>query len=131
MVIRSRRYPADDRPIEVAVSFLRLSIAEGTVIVETNTGPGGICARLEDAGHVLDHFVEEVTAAVRRNPACTRHAGRARAFGSDRDRCMIFNAVILYEGVELGVDCVVEDRVRLGYDSTVGPVPAVLRCLHL
>ena len=62
VVIRSRRYLADERPIETAVSYLPLSIAEGTLIVEHNTGPGGIYARLEDAGHVLDHFVEEVTA---------------------------------------------------------------------
>lgn len=62
IVSRSRRYLADDRPIEVAVSFLPLGIADGTLIVEQNTGPGGIYARLEEAGHVLDHFVEEVTA---------------------------------------------------------------------
>lgn len=62
IVSRSRRYLADDRPIEVAVSFLPLGIADGTPIVEQNTGPGGIYARLEEAGHVLDHFVEEVTA---------------------------------------------------------------------
>ena len=30
--------------------------------MDVNPGPGGIYARLEDAGHVLDHFVEEVTA---------------------------------------------------------------------
>ena len=59
---RSRRYLADGRPIEVAVSFLPLALAEGTPIMETNTGPGGIYARLEEAGHLLDHFVEEVTA---------------------------------------------------------------------
>jgi GntR family transcriptional regulator len=62
VVTRSRRYLADDRPIEVAVSHLPLSLAEGTPIVEINTGPGGIYARLEEAGHILDHFVEEVTA---------------------------------------------------------------------
>lgn len=62
IVSRSRRYLADDRPIEVAVSFLPLGIADGTPIVEQNTGPGGIYARLEEAGHTLDHFVEEVTA---------------------------------------------------------------------
>ncbi len=62
VVVRSRRYLADDRPIEVAVSSLPLAIAEGTPITEPNTGPGGIYARLEDAGHTLDHFVEEVTA---------------------------------------------------------------------
>ncbi len=62
VAIRSRRYLADDRPIETAISYLPLSIAEGTPIVEANTGPGGIYARLEEAGHELDHFVEEVTA---------------------------------------------------------------------
>jgi GntR family transcriptional regulator len=62
VVTRSRRYLADGRPIELAVSSLPLSIAAGTPIVEPNPGPGGIYARLEDAGHVLDHFVEEVTA---------------------------------------------------------------------
>lgn len=62
IVSRSRRYLADGRPIEMAVSFLPLAIAEGTPIVEPNTGPGGIYARLEEAGHTLDRFVEEVTA---------------------------------------------------------------------
>ncbi|MEU4373119.1 GntR family transcriptional regulator [Pseudonocardia alni] len=66
-VSRSRRYLLDGRPIEVAVSHLPLSIAEGTPIVEVNTGPGGIYARLEDAGHVLDHFTEEVTARMPTN----------------------------------------------------------------
>lgn len=62
VVVRSRRYLADDRPIETAVSYLPASIAAGTQIEQVNTGPGGIYARLEDAGHVLDHFTEEVTA---------------------------------------------------------------------
>ena len=62
VVVRSRRYLADGRPMEAAVSFLPLSVAEGTAITEVNTGPGGIYARLEEAGHELDHFVEEVTA---------------------------------------------------------------------
>lgn len=34
--------------------------------------------------------------------------------------CMIFNGVVLYEGVEFGDECVVEDRVRVGYDGVVG-----------
>ncbi|HEX2301751.1 MAG TPA: UTRA domain-containing protein, partial [Pseudonocardiaceae bacterium] len=36
--------------------------AEDTAIAEIDTGPGGVYARLEDAGHTLDRFVEEVTA---------------------------------------------------------------------
>lgn len=59
---RSRRYFADDRPVELAMSYLPLSIAEGTAIAEIDTGPGGVYARLEEAGHSLDRFVEEVTA---------------------------------------------------------------------
>jgi GntR family transcriptional regulator len=62
VVTRSRRYLADGRPIEVAVSSLPVAIAAGTPIMDINPGPGGIYARLEDAGHVLGHFVEEVTA---------------------------------------------------------------------
>ena len=31
-------------------------------IAENDSGPGGIYARLEEAGHVLDRFVEEVAA---------------------------------------------------------------------
>jgi GntR family transcriptional regulator len=59
---RSRRYFADDRPVELAVSYLPLTIAEGTPITEVDTGPGGVYARLEEAGHTLDRFVEEVSA---------------------------------------------------------------------
>lgn len=62
VILRSRRYLADDRPIEVAVSSLPLAIAAGTPIMDANPGPGGIYARLEDEGHTLDRFVEEVTA---------------------------------------------------------------------
>jgi GntR family transcriptional regulator len=62
VVTRSRRYLADGRPVEIAVSFVPLSIAEGTAIIEIDTGPGGLYARLEDAGHTIDRFVEEVTA---------------------------------------------------------------------
>lgn len=67
VLMRSRRYLADDRPIEIAVSSLPLTVADGTPIAEPDTGPGGIYARLEEAGHTLDHFVEEVTARMPSN----------------------------------------------------------------
>jgi GntR family transcriptional regulator len=62
VVIRSRRYLADGSPIETAVSYVPTDLAEGTRIVEHDTGPGGIYARLEEAGHELGRFTEEVTA---------------------------------------------------------------------
>jgi GntR family transcriptional regulator len=36
--------------------------ADGTKIEQADTGPGGIYARLEENGHVLAHFTEEVGA---------------------------------------------------------------------
>jgi acetyltransferase-like isoleucine patch superfamily enzyme len=36
------------------------------------------------------------------------------------ERCMIFNQVVIYEGVDIAPDCVVEDRVRIGYACRIG-----------
>ncbi len=62
VLVRSRRYLADGQPLELATSYLPWAMAESTPIAEKNPGPGGIYARLEEAGHSLDHFTEEVTA---------------------------------------------------------------------
>lgn len=59
---RYRRYLHDGRPVEFATSYIPLDIARGTQIAEPNSGPGGIYARLEELGHRLDHFEEEVRA---------------------------------------------------------------------
>ena len=61
-VIRSRRYLLDGRPVETAVSYIPADLAEGTPIGEPNPGPGGIYARLEEQGHTLQRFTEEVSA---------------------------------------------------------------------
>lgn len=62
VIVRSRRYLADGRPVETATSYIPAAFAQGTKIEQTDTGPGGIYARLEDAGHILDRFIEEVGA---------------------------------------------------------------------
>jgi GntR family transcriptional regulator len=62
VVVRSRRYLADGRPIETATSYIPAAFAQGTKIEQTDTGPGGIYARLEEAGHTLARFTEEVGA---------------------------------------------------------------------
>lgn len=36
------------------------------------------------------------------------------------ERCLVFHHVTIYEGVNIGDDCLIEDRVRIGYDSHVG-----------
>ena len=61
-VVRSRRYSLDGRPVETAVSYIPADLARGTPIADPNPGPGGIYARLEDSGHTLERFTEEVTA---------------------------------------------------------------------
>ncbi|WP_130799527.1 GntR family transcriptional regulator [Streptomyces otsuchiensis] len=62
VLVRKRRYLLDGRPIEYAASYLPLDIARDTPIVQPNPGPGGIYARLEELGHTLDHFDEELRA---------------------------------------------------------------------
>ncbi|WP_100475690.1 GntR family transcriptional regulator [Mycobacteroides abscessus] len=62
VVVRSRRYLADGRPVQTAVSYIPAAFAEGTAIEQENTGPGGIYSRLEESGHVLAAFSEEVRA---------------------------------------------------------------------
>lgn len=62
VVSRERRYLIDNVPVELAWSYIPLSIARGTPMVDNDTGPGGVYARLEDAGYELESFTEEVTA---------------------------------------------------------------------
>lgn len=62
VVARRRRYLMDGRPVELAESYVPQAIAGGTKIAEADTGPGGIYARLEELGHQLAEFSEEVAA---------------------------------------------------------------------
>ncbi|MFF8960359.1 GntR family transcriptional regulator [Streptomyces sp. NPDC014894] len=62
VLARRRRYLLDGRPVEFATSYLPLDIARDTPISEPNPGPGGIYARLEELGHTLDRFEEEIRA---------------------------------------------------------------------
>ncbi|MFC5751138.1 GntR family transcriptional regulator [Actinomadura rugatobispora] len=60
VIVRRRRYLIDGRPAETAVSYLPAQIAAGTAIARPDSGPGGIYARLEELGHHLARFTEEV-----------------------------------------------------------------------
>lgn len=61
VLVRDRVIKDGDRTIQLATSRLPRAITEGTPIEEQNPGPGGIYARLEDAGHTLYQFEERVT----------------------------------------------------------------------
>jgi GntR family transcriptional regulator len=59
---RSRRYFAAGEPMELATSYVPWTLASGTAMTQEDTGPGGIYARIEEQGHELRRFTEDVTA---------------------------------------------------------------------
>lgn len=62
VLARRRRYLIDGQPVELAASYVPSKMAKGTAIEGRHTGPGGIYARLEESGHELAEFTEEVGA---------------------------------------------------------------------
>jgi GntR family transcriptional regulator len=62
VVARRRRYLMDAQPVALAQAYVPPSLAHGTKIADQDTGPGGIYARLEELGHELAEFSEEVAA---------------------------------------------------------------------
>jgi GntR family transcriptional regulator len=58
--VRSRRYVLDGRPIQLATSYLPADLVTGTAIVQPDSGPGGIYARLAELDHAPTRFVEEL-----------------------------------------------------------------------
>lgn len=62
VVRRSSRYLLDGEPVELAVTYIPAKNARGTAVAGTDTGPGGVYARIEESGRKLTNFTEEVTA---------------------------------------------------------------------
>jgi GntR family transcriptional regulator len=62
VVVRRRRYFAEEQPIEIATSYIPLEVAVDTPIEQANPGPGGIYARMEDQGMTFDRYDEEISA---------------------------------------------------------------------
>ena len=52
----------DGKPVLLSASYLPVGIAAGTVIEQADTGPGGVYARLAEAGHRPERFREELRA---------------------------------------------------------------------
>jgi GntR family transcriptional regulator len=67
VVVRARymRAVPKDReravPIQIATSYIPLSIAEGTPIAESDSGVGGISSRLAELGHAQAELEERIT----------------------------------------------------------------------
>lgn len=58
VAVRSRRFLVEDRPVQLATSYLPIDLVRGTAILYTDTGPGGIYARLDELGHAPATFTE-------------------------------------------------------------------------
>lgn len=58
VVMRSRRFLVEDRPVQLARSYYVPGLVRGTAIVYTDTGPGGAYARLAEIGCEPVEFVE-------------------------------------------------------------------------
>lgn len=65
---------------------------------------------------VIGYPKEERLRAEQRNPGSAL-PGKLVTAGAD---CLIGNHAVIHEGVHVHDGCVIEDRVRIGYDSTVG-----------
>ncbi len=61
LVVRRRRYFANDVPVQIADTYLATELAEKAGVTEENTGPGGTYSRLADVGRGPVHFSEDVT----------------------------------------------------------------------
>ncbi|MEW1914482.1 GntR family transcriptional regulator [Kitasatospora sp. NPDC085895] len=80
--VRTRRYLVDGRPVMLATSYLPSDLVTGTAITRTDTGPGGVYARLAELGHSPSHFREEL-----RVESPTSH--EAQALGIPQDRPVV------------------------------------------
>lgn len=58
VLARRRVMFADDVPVQLATSWIPLDIAEGTPLMEVDTGPGGTYSRLAELGHTPARFRE-------------------------------------------------------------------------
>jgi GntR family transcriptional regulator len=81
VLIRSREMFANDRPIQLAVSYLSREITAGTPIENTDIGPGGTYSCLGVLGHDITEFSETVTV---RRP----EVNEAAFLGVDPDQCV-------------------------------------------
>jgi GntR family transcriptional regulator len=66
VIRRLNEYLADDEPVQLVTTYICWADAEGTLLLEPKTGPGGVYGRLEDKGHVMTTGRDEITARMPR-----------------------------------------------------------------
>ena len=67
VVQRVNYYYVDDEPVQIGITYIPWTIAEGSVLAsEANTGSGSIYGRFADLGHRIVRVREEITARMPR-----------------------------------------------------------------
>lgn len=59
-IIRARRFMVEDRPVQLATSYYVAEMVRGTAVMLTDTGAGGVYARLAEIGHEPVRFAERI-----------------------------------------------------------------------
>lgn len=60
VAVRRRRYVLDGKPVLSAVSYLPAALVAGSRVLDADTGPGGVYARLAELGHAPARFREDI-----------------------------------------------------------------------
>lgn len=117
VTVRDRVLRADGFAVQLSVSRLPRELTRGTAIEDADAGPGGTYARLEEAGHPIGSFAEQVGA---RTPASTE-AARLH-LGSGAPVITITRVAYAADGTPLEVNDMVlaADRYRLHYEWPAG-----------
>jgi GntR family transcriptional regulator len=118
VLVRDRLMYADDEPVQLATSRFPAELTAGTSIEQENTGPGGVYARLEEAGHRLERFEESVRIGLASDHEAARLAipvgaavFRITRLAYTRDRAVEINHIVANgERYELVYELSGEDR---------------------
>ncbi len=62
VLVRSRRYVLDGKPVLLSRSYLPAALVRASPIAQPDTGPGGVYARLGDLGYAPVRFREDLRA---------------------------------------------------------------------
>jgi GntR family transcriptional regulator len=113
VTVRDRVMRANGLVVQLAVSRLPREFTRGTVIEEVNTGTGGAYARLEEAGHRIGTFFEDVGG---RMPTTEERTQLQLPPGTPV--LTVTRVAYREDGVPLEINDMVlpADRYRLGYE---------------
>jgi GntR family transcriptional regulator len=120
-LIRKRHMYAADTPVQLATSYIPWSIAEGTQLEQTDTGPGGTYSRLAELGHAPARFTE--TVALR---APTSEEADFLRLSDEQHVLVIFHVAWTDDErpVEVTIHVLPPHQWELHYDWRVEPEPS-------